>query len=231
MIWYVEDDPSIRDIAMYALKATGFEVQGFSDGLSCWEALQKRQPALIILDVMLPQLNGVDLLTRIKTTHKFSRIPVIMATAKGSEFDKIQSLDLGADDYLVKPFGMMEMIARVKAVLRRCVQTEPTPTRCQQLGTLKMDRRQRKVFLGSTRITLTYKEFELLSSFVQRPGFVFSREQLYQKVWNLGTMGDTRTVDMHIRSLRQKLMDFGSCIKTVRNVGYRLEMPDDSQDI
>ena len=230
MIWYVEDDPGIRDIAVYALKATGYEVQGFEDGIACWEALQKQTPSLIILDVMLPRLNGVDLLTRIKTTPKFSTIPVIMATAKGSEFDKIQSLDLGADDYLVKPFGMMEMIARVKAVLRRCATSVPNQS-ILHCGALTLDLNQRKVTLYEQRIALTYKEFELLYCFVQRPGMVFSREQLYQKVWNHSTIGDTRTVDMHIRSLRQKLSIFGSYIKTVRNVGYRLEVPNDSEDL
>ncbi len=221
MIWCVEDDPSIRDIVVYALCSTGLEACGFEDGAVFWEALQERQPDLVLLDVMLPGVDGVELLTRMKGTDKFRDIPVIMATAKGTEYDKVQSLDLGADDYLVKPFGMMEMVSRVKAVLRRC-QPKQSP-RCLKLDELVVDLDQHTVLISGERIALTYKEYELLKLFLSQPGVAFTREQLLQKIWNTDYVTETRTVDMHIRTLRQKLGDYGNIIETVRNVGYRLE--------
>ena len=163
MIWCVEDDSGIRDIELYALQSTGFEARGFEDGLSCWEALKTDRPDLILLDVMLPGMDGVELLRKLKTSSQLAEIPVIMATAKGTEYDKIQSLDLGADDYLVKPFGMMEMISRVKAVLRRC-----RPRQQEHLlkaGELTVNVDERTVFAGGERVVLTYKEFELLRLF------------------------------------------------------------------
>ena len=225
MVWCVEDDASIRDIEVYALQSTGFEAKGFEDGDSFWNALQSDKPELVILDVMLPGTDGVELLKRMKASNECRDIPVIMATAKGTEYDKIQSLDLGADDYLVKPFGIMEMVSRVKAVLRRCKRTrEPELLKVEGL-VLNPD--EHTVAMDGARVALTHKEYELLYLFLSRPGFAFSREQLLLDVWKTDYAGETRTVDMHIRTLRQKLGRYGSLIETVRNVGYRLEVKHD----
>lgn len=221
VIWCVEDDPSIRELETYVLNTTGMEAYGFEDGTVFWETLQQKQPDLILLDVMLPGIDGVELLSRMKANEKFRDIPVIMATAKGTEYDKVQSLDLGADDYLVKPFGMMEMVSRVKAVLRR---SQPRKNdRLLTLDELVVDLDQHIVSVSGERIALTYKEYELLKLFLSQPGVVFTREQLLQKVWNTEYVSESRTVDMHIRTLRQKLGSYGNIIETVRNVGYRLE--------
>ena len=221
MIWCVEDDASIRDIELYTLRSTGFEAKGFEDGGTFLAALETERPELVILDVMLPGMDGVELLRRMKAAAHLADIPVIMATAKGAEYDKIQSLDLGADDYLVKPFGMMEMVSRVKAVLRRCCPVSPA----KQLtaGGLTMDLEERTVTADGARILLTYKEFELLRLFLSRPGAAFTREQLLSDIWGVDYTGETRTVDMHIKTLRQKLGDYGGMIETVRHIGYRLE--------
>ena len=221
MIWCVEDDPSIRDIEVYALSSTGFEARGFEDGDSFWDALQSGKPELVVLDVMLPGRDGVTLLKQMKANEAFSDIPVIMATAKGTEYDKIQSLDLGADDYLVKPFGIMEMVSRVKAVLRRCKRT--ASSNLLKLEGLVLNPDEHTVSVDGERIALTYKEYELLHLFLSHPGLAFTREQLLSNVWNTEYLGETRTVDMHIRTLRQKLGRYGPIIETVRNVGYRLE--------
>ena len=221
MIWCVEDDPSIREIEVYALNNTGLEACGFEDGNIFWETLQEKQPDLILMDVMLPGIDGIELLTRIKGSSRFRDIPVIMATAKGTEFDKVQSLDLGADDYLVKPFGMMEMVSRVKAVLRRCQPRQVS--HLLQLDQLVVNLDEHTVTAAGERVTLTYKEYELLKLFLSQPGVAFTREQLLQKVWNTDYAMESRTVDMHIRTLRQTLGAYGNIIETVRNVGYRLE--------
>ena len=221
MIWCVEDDSSIRDIEVYALTSTGFDAKGFEDGDSFWIALQTEKPDLVILDVMLPGKDGVTLLKLIKGSEEFRDIPVIMATAKGSEYDKIQSLDLGADDYLVKPFGIMEMVSRVKAVLRRC--TPAKEAKLLKLDGLVLNPEEHTVTVDGERVVLTYKEYELLYLFLSQPGIAFTREQLLSSVWNAEYLGETRTVDMHIRTLRQKLGEYGNIIETVRNVGYRLE--------
>ena len=221
MIWCVEDDSSIRDIEVYALSSTGFEARGFADGDSFWHALQSEKPDLVVLDVMLPGKDGVTLLKLMKSSEEFREIPVIMATAKGSEYDKIQSLDLGADDYLVKPFGIMEMVSRVKAVLRRCKPVKET--KLLKLDGLVLNPEEHTVTVNGERIVLTYKEYELLHLFLSQPGIAFTREQLLSSVWNTEYLGETRTVDMHIRTLRQKLGEYGNMIETVRNVGYRLE--------
>ena len=225
MIWCVEDDSSIRDIEVYALSSTGFEARGFEDGDSFWNALQTEQPDLVVLDVMLPGKDGVTLLKLMKSSEEFREIPVIMATAKGSEYDKIQSLDLGADDYLVKPFGIMEMVSRVKAVLRRCKPVKET--KLLKLDGLVLNPDEHTVTVDGERIVLTYKEYELLYLFLSQPGIAFTREQLLSSVWNTEYLGETRTVDMHIRTLRQKLGVYGNMIETVRNVGYRLETKHD----
>ena len=221
MIWCVEDDASIRDIEVYALTSTGFEARGFADGDSFWDALQCELPELIVLDVMLPGKDGVTLLKMMKASEAFRDIPVIMATARGSEYDKIQSLDLGADDYLVKPFGIMEMVSRVKAVLRRCKRTQPVPL--LGIDGLVLNPHEHTVTMDGERVNLTYKEYALLHLFLSQPGIAFTREQLLSSVWNAEYFGETRTVDMHIRTLRQKLGAYGHLIETVRNVGYRLE--------
>ena len=221
MIWCVEDDPGIRDIEVYALTSTGLEARGFEDGRTFWDALQKKQPDLVLLDVMMPGVNGLDLLARLKTSERFRDLPVIMATAKGSESDKVYALDMGADDDLTKPFGMMELVSRVKAVLRR---TQPKQEDgLLRMGDLTVSLREHKVFLAGEKIQLTAKEFDLLKLFLSQPGTVFTREQLRQKVWNAENSSETRTVDMHIRTLRQKLGGYGRMIETVRGVGYRME--------
>ena len=219
MIWCVEDDASIRDIELYTLRSTGFEAKGFEDGGTFLAALETERPELVILDVMLPGMDGVELLRRMKMA--IPDIPVIIATAKGAEYDKIQSLDLGADDYLVKPFGMMEMVSRVKAVLRRC--RPVSPAKQLTAGGLTVDLEERTVTADGARILLTYKEFELLRLFLSRPGVAFTREQLLSDIWGMDYTGETRTVDMHIKTLRQKLGDYGAMIETVRHIGYRLE--------
>lgn len=225
MIWCVEDDTGIREIEVYALTSTGFEARGFESGTEFWEALQTEVPELVVLDVMLPGIDGVELLKRMKASARYQNIPVIMATAKGSEYDKVQSLDLGADDYLVKPFGIMEMVSRVKAVLRRC--RTRTPAQLLQRDTLVLNQEEHLVTADGERLNLTYKEFELLKLFLENPGTAFTREQLLELVWKSDFLGESRTVDMHIRTLRQKLGKYGSLIETVRNVGYRLEAKHD----
>ena len=220
MIWCVEDDASIRDIEVYALTSTGFEARGFEDGTSFWEALQSERPDLVILDVMLPGMDGMELLRAMKASEELCEIPVIMATAKGSEYDKIQSLDLGSDDYLVKPFGVMEMVSRVKAVLRRCRPREQQSV--LKAGGLELNLESLSVSADGQRLALTYKEFELLRLLMAHPNRAYTRDEIYEAVWGMDFVGETRTVDMHIRTLRQKLGDYGVCIETVRNVGYRM---------
>ena len=220
-IWCVEDDASIRDIEIYTLNSTGFEARGFENGEDFFAALAQETPDLVILDVMLPGMDGVSILCKMKDNAATKRLPVIMATAKGMEYDKIQSLDLGADDYLVKPFGMMEMVSRVRAVLRRCAPLgEGNVLRA---GNLTVNLDERTVTANGNRVNLTFKEFELLKLFLSHPKMVFTRDQLLSNVWNIDYAGETRTVDVHIQTLRQKLGDCGRMIETVRNVGYRLE--------
>lgn len=221
MIYCVEDDASIRDIEIYTLNSTGLEAAGFADGEAFFAALGKRLPELVILDVMLPKMSGVEILNALKTDAATLQIPIIMATAKGAEYDKIQSLDLGADDYLVKPFGMMEMVSRVKAVLRRCAPKESA--RLLSANGLKVNLSEHTVFVNGARVELTLKEYELLKLFLENPGIVFTRDQLLSDIWGIDYYGETRTVDVHIRTLRQKLGDACGVIETVRGVGYRLE--------
>ena len=222
MILCVEDDASIRDIEVYTLASTGFEAKGFPDGASFREALKEDKPELVLMDVMLPGEDGVSLLRTLRDNPETAQIPVIMATAKGMEYDKIQSLDLGADDYLVKPFGMMEMVSRVKAVLRRC--KPATVQRLLKAGGLLVNLDEHTVTADGERVVLTYKEFELLRLFLSHPGIAFTRDQLFADIWGADYVGETRTVDMHIRTLRMKLGEYGKLIETVRGVGYRLEV-------
>ena len=222
MIWCVEDDASIRDIEVYALQSTGFEARGFEDGTSFWDALQGAAlPELVVLDVMLPGIDGIELLRRIRADARMAAIPVVMATARGTEYDKIQGLDLGADYYLTKPFGVMELVSCVKAVLRR-VQPKAVE-HLLKTGGLFVNLDEHTVSADGARVELTYKEFEMLKLFLSHPGVAWTREKLMEQVWGTDYCGETRTVDMHIRTLRQKLGSYGDRIETVRGVGYRWE--------
>lgn len=220
MIWCVDDDNAIRDIEVYTLETTGFKARGFTDGASMLEAIENGLPELIILDIMLPGEDGVEILRKLRSSPETKNIPVIMATAKGTEMDKIQSLDIGADDYLVKPFGVMEMVARVKAVLRRCERHEEEEL---WIGNLSLNEIKHSVIADGEKVTLTLKEFEILKLFMQNPGIVLSRDRLLSEVWGIDYTGETRTVDAHIKTLRQKLGESGKMIETVIGIGYRLE--------
>ena len=221
MIYCVEDDDSIRELMVYALRASGFEAEGFVDGQSLFDALEKKMPDLVTLDVMLPGMDGVEILKKLRGSAVTERLPVIMASAKGTEYDKVMGLDLGADDYMVKPFSMMEMVSRIRAVLRRAAPVEKRVS--LRLGKLEMDPDAHTVTSCGQRVELTYKEFELLRVFLRHPGRVYSRDQLLEKIWGADYVGETRTVDVHIGTLRTKLGDCGEYIRTVRGVGYRLE--------
>lgn len=221
MIFCLEDDSSIRELMVYALNAAGFEAAGFSNSEEFWAAVKQRQPELVMLDIMLPGEDGISVLRGLRSQTGTRDIPVIMATAKGTEYDKVTGLDLGADDYLAKPFGMMEMVSRVKAVLRRSARQGGQGV--LQLEGLKLDPRSRIVCLDGQRAELTLKEYLLLLTFMQNTGRVFTRDQLLESVWGAGYIGETRTVDVHIGTLRTKLGKYGSLISTVRGVGYRME--------
>ena len=221
MIWCVDDDNTIRDIEVYTLTQTGFEAKGFADGISMLEALKTEKPELIVLDIMLPGKDGVEVLKKIRSNPETRKIPVIMATAKGTEMDKIQGLDTGADDYLVKPFGVMEMVSRIKAVLRRCEPDEKEEV--LSIGEITLSDKEHLVTVNGEKVVLTFKEFEILKLFMQSPGIVFSRDKLLSEVWGIDYLGESRTVDMHIKTLRQKLGDAGALIETVIGVGYKME--------
>ena len=221
MIWCVDDDNTIRDIEVYTLTQTGFEAKGFADGISMLEALKNEKPELIVLDIMLPGKDGVEVLKEIRQSPETRKIPVIMATAKGTEMDKIQGLDTGADDYLVKPFGVMEMVSRIKAVLRRCEPDEKEEV--LSIGEITLSDKEHLVTVNGEKVVLTFKEFEILKLFMQSPGIVFSRDKLLSEVWGIDYLGESRTVDMHIKTLRQKLGDAGALIETVIGVGYKME--------
>ena len=221
MIWCVDDDNTIRDIEVYTLTQTGFEAKGFADGISMLEALKTEKPELIVLDIMLPGKDGVEILKGIRSNPETRKIPVIMATAKGTEMDKIQGLDTGADDYLVKPFGVMEMVSRIKAVLRRCEPDEKEEV--LSIGKITLSDNEHLVTVNGEKVVLTFKEFEILKFFMSNPGIVFSRDKLLSEVWEIDYLGESRTVDMHIKTLRQKLGDAGALIETVIGVGYKME--------
>ena len=222
MIYCVEDDAAIRDIEVYALRSTGFEAEGLESGEELFAAVKRRVPELIILDVMLPGEDGLEILKRIRFSALTRSVPVIMATARGEEYDKITGLDSGADDYLVKPFGMMEMVSRVRAVLRRSG-GEAKGSAPLSLGGLTLDPASRTVTVKGENVALTLKEFELLRTLMAKPGVVFTRDRLLSEVWGTDYDGETRTVDVHVRTLRQKLGEAGALIGTVRGVGYRME--------
>lgn len=221
MIFCVEDDKSIRDLVIYTLTAVGYEAEGFATGEEMFKALEKTSPQLIMLDIMLPDEDGLAILKKLKSDPMTEDIPVIMATAKGTEYDKVVGLDLGADDYLAKPFGMMEMISRVKAVLRRSAPKEKTDL--LRMGKLELDEKRHTVSVDGTQVQLTLKEYELLRAFMKNPGIVFSRDSLLSIVWGINFIGESRTVDVHIGTLRTKIGECGNYIETVRGVGYKME--------
>lgn len=221
VIFYVEDDSGIRDLMIYTLNSSGFEAEGFADGKELFSALSSRIPELIMLDIMLPGEDGISILKKLRSSGLTADIPVIMATAKGTEYDKVIGLDLGADDYLAKPFGMMEMVSRVRAVLRRSA--PQSAVRPLKVGKLEMNLGEHTVTTDGQRVQLTLKEFELLHKFMANPGRAFTREQLLATVWGEEFVGETRTVDVHIGTLRTKLGGCGGYIETVRGVGYRME--------
>ena len=220
MIYCVEDDESIRNLMIYTLNASGFHAEGFGDGTAFFQALQTQTPRLVLLDVMLPGQDGLQILRQLRSQHTTAHLPVIMATAKGTEFDKVTGLDLGADDYLTKPFGMMEMVSRIKAVLRRVSPEQSPALAC---GGLSLDPISHTVTADGAPVQLTVKEFSLLRLFLENPGKAFSRDQLLSSIWDTDYLGETRTIDVHIGTLRTKLGACGSQIKTVRGIGYRLE--------
>ena len=221
MIYIVEDDENIREMESYALKNSGFEVIGFGEGKSFFAAIEKRIPLLGVLDIMLPGDDGLEILKKIKAGEKKKNLPVIMVTAKTAEIDAVKGLDGGADDYITKPFGIMEFISRVKAVLRRSLKQEKDSL---VFGEIFMDDKKRIVTVSGKNCELTYKEYELLKYFMSNESMVLSREMIMDKVWGTDFEGESRTLDMHIKTLRQKLEDAGKYIKTVRNVGYKLDM-------
>ena len=223
MIYCVEDDSSIRDLMVYTLRAAGLLAEGFADGEAFWQAIRQETPDLVMLDIMLPGEDGIAILKKLRAAPTTAEIPVIMATAKDTEYDRVIGLDLGADDYLTKPFGMMEMVSRIRAVLRRTGPKAAPPILRQ--GGITMDEGRHVVEADGTPITLTLKEYDLLRLFLENPGQVFTRDRLLSAVWGADYYGETRTVDVHIGTLRTKLGTAGDILQTVRGVGYKLEAP------
>ncbi len=220
MIYCVEDESAIRDLMIYTLQASGFDAQGFENDAAFWTAMKEQRPELIILDVMLPGEDGLTILRKLRSSPVTADIPVIMATAKDSEYDKVIGLDSGADDYLAKPFGMMEMVSRIRAVLRRAGSRQPV---ILSYGRIVLDEGRHAVTVDGKTILLTLKEYELLKLFMESPGRVFTRDNILSSVWGVDFAGETRTVDVHIGTLRTKLEKAGDYIRTVRGVGYKLE--------
>jgi len=216
----VEDDEGIRDLILYALKTEDMDAVGFENGSDFFKALSLEKPALIILDIMLPDEDGVSILKRLRQASCTAKTPVIMLTAKSSEYDRVRGLDLGADDYIVKPFSLLELIARIKAVLRRGAPAEETPV--IRFENISLDADRHLVTADGESVELTYKEFELLQYMMRNGGLVLSREKIMNQIWGFDYEGESRTVDMHIKTLRQKLGDAGHWVKTVRGIGYKL---------
>lgn len=221
MIYLVEDDDSIRELVLYTLHTTGFEAEGFRNAADFWQALKKELPQLVLLDIMLPDEDGLHILKRLRAGAETADLPVMMLTAKSSEYDRVVGLDSGADDYMPKPFGMMELVSRVRALLRRAAKPA-AEDKLFTAGSLAVDVKRRAVTVDGEPVILTYKEFELLCYLLENRGVVLSRDQILTKIWDYNYSGETRTVDVHIRTLRQKLGDAGALIETVRGVGYRL---------
>jgi len=219
MIYIVEDDRNIQEIELFALKNSGFSAVGFETARDFWKAMDAKLPELILLDIMLPDEDGLSILKRLRMGSETRRIPVMLVTAKGSEIDKVKGLDSGADDYIAKPFGVMELIARVKALLRRSGRDEEETYVC---GAVTLDSERRMVYVEKNPVELTYKEFELLRLLMRNQGIVVSREVIMDRVWESSFEGESRTIDVHVRTLRQKLGGAGAQIRTVRNVGYMI---------
>ena len=220
MIYCVEDEKNIRELLIYTLETTGFSARGMANSKELKDALKEELPDLILLDIMLPGEDGYSILERLKASSETKNIPVIMVTAKEAEYDKVRGLEAGADDYITKPFGMMEFVARVKAVLRRCSrQEEDKELKCDDL---RLSVGRHKVYWKEEKVELTRKEFELLQYFMENKGLVMTRNQILCHVWGYDFDGETRTVDVHVRTLRQKLGEAGNLIETVRGVGYRI---------
>lgn len=220
MIYIVEDDRNIQEIELFALKNSGYQATGFETAKEFYKALNEKLPELILLDIMLPDEEGLSILKRLRSRADTQKIPVILVTAKTSEIDKVKGLDGGADDYIAKPFGVMEMIARVKALLRRSGGMEESLLTC---GNVTLDGEKRMVYVDGKTIELTYKEFELLKLLMKNHGIVISRDVIMERVWDSSFEGESRTIDVHVRTLRQKLGDGGALIKTIRNVGYMVD--------
>lgn len=225
MIYLVEDDDSIRELVIYTLQVTGFEAKGFACAADFWGEMQKELPNLVLLDIMLPDEDGLVVLKKLRGSRHTAKIPVIMLSAKGTEFDKVLGLDSGADDYIPKPFGMMELISRIKALLRRMDSEMEPKGSFLKVGEIVVDVDKHVVTAAGVKIPLTLKEFELLRCLMENRGIVLNRDQLLSKIWGYEFDGETRTVDVHIRTLRQKLGAAGSCIETIRGVGYKMEEP------
>ncbi len=221
MIYCVEDDRGIRELMTYTLNASGIKAIGISDGEELNEALKNQKPDLITLDIMLPKEDGISILKRLKNDERYKQIPIIMASAKGEEYDKVIGLDLGADDYLAKPFGMMEMVSRIKAVLRRV--NVSLDGKILKNGPITLSPDEHIVKVDNVEIELTLKEYELLELFINNIGLVFTRENLLSSIWGSNFVGESRTIDVHIGTLRNKLKEAGTCIKTLRGVGYKME--------
>ncbi|MGN1088074.1 MAG: winged helix-turn-helix domain-containing protein [Phascolarctobacterium sp.] len=223
MIYCVEDEQNICELEVYTLQSVGLDAKGCSTGKELFEELENKLPQLILLDIMLPDEDGLNILRRLRSDERYSHIPVIMATAKGTEFDKVKGLDCGADDYIAKPFGMLEMVARIKAVLRRCEgRGVQQAVQIIKRDNLEVNLEEHKVLVDGEEVVLTLKEFELLKKFLLHPGIVFSRDKLLNDIWGYEFTGETRTVDVHIRTLRQKLGSAGDLVETIRGVGYRM---------
>ncbi|WP_304507910.1 response regulator transcription factor [Anaerotignum sp.] len=220
MIYLVEDDNSIRELVAYTLHSAGFIAEGFEKPSAFWDAMENELPSLILLDVMLPEEDGISILKKIRASAKTKKIPIILLTAKGSEYDKVMGLDSGADDYVAKPFGMMELLARVKALLRRAEGEEKKAE--YELGELSVSQSRHEVAVAGKEVILTLKEFELLCLLLENKGRVMTRDQLLNHIWGYGFDGENRTIDVHIRTLRQKLGEWGQYIETVRGIGYKI---------
>ena len=219
MIYLVEDDQNIRELVTYTLSSLGMAATGFAVPSAFWAALQRETPQLVLLDLMLPEEDGLSVLKKLRDSAKWARLPVIILTAKDSEYDRVVGLDRGADDYVTKAFGMMELVARIKALLRR---VDPATEEIYRAGTLELNAVRHTVTAAGQPVTLTRKEYDLLRLLLQNPGMVFTRDQLLDRVWGYAFNGENRTVDVHIRTLRQKLGDAGECVETVRGLGYKL---------
>lgn len=222
MIYLVEDDNSIRELVAYTFNTAGLEAEGFDKPSLFWEALEKRKPDLVLLDIMMPEEDGIQILQKLRQREDTKKLPVIMLTAKGSEYDKVMGLESGADDYVSKPFGMMELLARVKALLRRTEDLRPAQENRYVIGDLTVNQKRHEVLVKGEAVTLTKKEFDMLCYLLENKGMVLTRDQLLNQIWGYDFDGENRTVDVHIRTLRQKLGDCGTYIETIRGIGYKI---------